>query len=69
MRWLRLALGGILLYEAILTLDFMIGIVAAFFLFQAFTNTGCGGSQGCATPLNRSRSDSEFDFHYKEIKK
>jgi hypothetical protein len=36
------------------------GFVAVFFLFQALTNTGCCGVNGCALPTtNKTRSVKE----------
>ena len=48
MRWFRLCIGAYVAYEAFMTSDPMLGFISAFFLFQAVTNTGCTGSQGCA---------------------
>lgn len=48
MRILRLALGVFIGVQAIIRPDAFAGIVAALFLFQAVTNSGCCGSGGCA---------------------
>ncbi|HRE51491.1 MAG TPA: hypothetical protein PK339_08725 [Flavitalea sp.] len=55
MRWVRLALGAYIAYYAIGHADILSGLIAAFFLFQAFTNTGCAGGS-CAVPPPKSRS-------------
>lgn len=68
MRWVRLGIGILVMYEAIVTLDMLVGTIAAFFLFQALSNTGCCGAQGCATPIRNHLDDSQ-EIYYKEIKK
>ncbi len=50
MRWFRLAIGAIILVQAIQTQNILSGIVALFFLFQAASDTGCCGSNGCSIP-------------------
>lgn len=54
MRWFRLGFGILLGVQAVSLQDSFAGIVAVFFLFQAFTNTGCCGSEGCALPAART---------------
>lgn len=43
MRWLRVLMGLLIGYEAVVQKDFAIGAIAAVLLLQGFTNTGCGG--------------------------
>ena len=50
MRWLRLAIGLFLVWQLVQRPDIFTAFVAAFFLFQALTNTGCCGASGCALP-------------------
>ena len=50
MRWLRLGIGIFIAIQAIQMQDPLSGFIAAFFLFQAATNTGCCGAGGCAVP-------------------
>ena len=57
MRVLRLVIGVFIAGQAIKTQDVFSGLIAAFLLFQAVTNTGCCGAQGCSTPY--SKNDSE----------
>ena len=66
MRWFRLGMGIFIAIQAIQTHDSAIGFVAAFFLFQAITNTGCCGS--CAVPLKEAKSVETEDVNFKEIK-
>lgn len=51
MRWLRLALGLFMSFQAVALQDTFSGVFAAFFLFQALTNFGCCGVGGCAVPM------------------
>lgn len=67
MRWLRLGMG---LYAAVVALqlhDPLSGFIAALFLFQAVTNTGCCGAGGCAVP-NSKMSSTEKEINFEEVK-
>lgn len=68
MRWLRLGLGIFIAIQAIQTNDTLSGFIAAFFLFQAVTNTGCCGANGCAVPITKDKSDKIEDVEFEEIK-
>ncbi|MHB8260824.1 MAG: hypothetical protein ACYDCN_04845 [Bacteroidia bacterium] len=68
MRWLRLGLGAFIAIQAVKTHDALSGLIAVFFLFQAVTNTGCCGSQGCSTPVSKNNSDKIEDVEFEEIK-
>jgi hypothetical protein len=68
MRWLRLGLGIFIAIQAIQTHDTLSGFIAAFFLFQAVTNTGCWGVGGCAVPINKNNSSEIQDVVFEEIK-
>lgn len=68
MRWLRLGLGVFIAIQAIQTHDTLAGFIAAFFLFQAVTNTGCCGSNGCAVPTPKNDNDEMEDVKFEEIK-
>ena len=67
MRLLRLVLGIFIAYQAIKTHDTFSGLIAGFFLFQAVTNTGCCGAQGCTTSMPKNNSDKIEDVAYEEI--
>jgi hypothetical protein len=57
-RWIRLALGGIMLVQAIDTGEFFFGAIAVFLLYQAFTNTGCCGFTGaCPVPPAKTKAN------------
>jgi hypothetical protein len=56
-RGLRLIIGAYFTVQAIETLDIFSGIIAAFFLYQAITNTGCCGANVCAVPNAKNNTD------------
>jgi hypothetical protein len=57
-RWIRLALGGIMLVQAIDTHEYFFGAIAVFLLYQAFTNTGCCGFTGtCPVPPAKTKTN------------
>ena len=66
--FLRLGLGIYIAIQAVETLSIVSGVVAVFFLFQAITNTGCCGSNGCALPTNKSNSNKTEEVKFEEIK-
>ena len=68
MRILRLGIGVYLAVQAIDTQSAFAGVVAVFFLFQAITNTGCCGSNGCAVPVKKSNTDKIDEVDFEEIK-
>ena len=59
MRWLRLSIGVYFMYVAIMGREGVLGFLAAFFIIQALTNTGCGVN-GCA-PRTFSNSETNTD--------
>ncbi|WP_304199038.1 hypothetical protein [Flavobacterium alvei] len=68
MRIIRLGLGIYIAVQAVKTLSILSGFFAAFFIFQAITNTGCCGAKGCSIPLKKNNSDSIEEVEYEEIK-
>ena len=68
MRWLRLGLGIFIAVQAIKMQDSLSGVIAAVFLFQAFTNTGCCGAGGCGIPQIKKNTDSKEEPDFTEIK-
>lgn len=68
MRFLRLGLGIYIAYQAVETLSIFSGVVAVFFIFQAITNTGCCGSNGCAVPTKKSNAPKTEEVEFEEIK-
>ena len=68
MRFLRLGIGIYIAVQAIETLSAFSGVVAVFFIYQAVTNTGCCGSNGCAVPIKKSNPDKTEEVDFEEIK-
>ena len=68
MRIIRLGLGIYIAIHAVKTISILSGFFAAFFIFQAITNTGCCGTKGCSIPLKKNNSDSIEEVEYEEIK-
>lgn len=60
MRWFRLVMGGVMLYQAYVTEDALSGFIGAFLLLQAITNTGCM-SGSCSVPKSNVKSDDIAD--------
>jgi hypothetical protein len=44
------------------------GFIAAFFIYQAVTNTGCCGVSNCAAPTVKNNSNTIEEIEYEEIK-
>jgi hypothetical protein len=68
MRALRLVLGVYIAIQAFTTHDSMLGFFSTFFLFQAITNTGCCGAQGCSVPVIKKDSTKIEEVEFEEIK-
>lgn len=68
MRWLRLILGLIAAYQGIVMHDGLSGAIAAFLLFQAASNTGCGGAGACMTMPSKKESHTGDVIEFEEIK-
>lgn len=68
MRWLRLGLGIYIAFQAIETISIFLGVVAAFFIFQAIVNIGCCATNGCALPIKKSGSSRSEEIGTEEIK-
>jgi hypothetical protein len=68
MRFLRLGIGIYIAVQAIETQSAFSGVVAVFFIYQAVTNTGCCGSNGCAVPIKKSNPDKTEEVDFEEIK-
>jgi hypothetical protein len=69
MRWLRLGMGLYATTVAFQMHDPLSGIIAAIFLFQAITNTGCCGTNGCAVPTSTKKNlDKIEEVEFEELK-
>jgi hypothetical protein len=59
MRALKLVLGIYIGVQALLVADALSGMISVFFLYQAVTNTGCCGVQGCAMPTHKQNQSTQ----------
>ena len=64
MRGLRLALGMIILVQAFIQRDFLIGLLSGFLLFTAVANIGCCGANSCGTNL---KNQDKKNLPYEEL--
>ncbi|MFM9943840.1 MAG: hypothetical protein ACKVQB_01265 [Bacteroidia bacterium] len=67
MRWLRLGLGVFIGIQAIQMHHPISGFIAAFFIFQAVTNTECCGVTNCSAPSIKTNIDKIEELEYEEI--
>ena len=65
-RIIRLVFGIFMAVNAIMMHDGLAGLIAAIFLFQAFTNTGCCGA-GCSVPITRNNGNKTEEAVFEEI--
>lgn len=56
-RWIRLGLGIALVMQAVTSKDMLFGIIALFLIFQALSNTGSCGPDGCNIPSAGPKKD------------
>jgi hypothetical protein len=54
--------------QAVQIHDVLFGLFGTFFLYQALSNTGCCGVNGCAPSVNKSVSGTE-EIEFTEVKK
>ncbi|MCF8448438.1 MAG: hypothetical protein K9G49_01095 [Taibaiella sp.] len=70
---IRIIRGGIglaILIMAFQSKDWMLALFSSFFLYQAITDTGCCGTQGCAPAAKPTKPGITIDtpIEYEEIK-
>lgn len=65
-RFIRLGLSIIIILQAIQVHDALFGFLGSFFLYQALTNTGCCGVNGC-TPVISKSTDSSEQIEFTEV--
>jgi hypothetical protein len=63
-----LALSIIIIVQAIQIHDVLFGVFGSFFLYQALTNTGCCGVNGCVPDVNKNMHPTE-EIEFTEVKK
>jgi hypothetical protein len=67
--WLRLGFGIFLTMQAIELADGLSAFLAAIFLYQAATNSGCCGVGGCGVPTTSKKENlPEEETVYEEVK-
>ncbi len=67
MRIVRLAIGIFIGINAIIMHEALPGIIAAIFLFQAITNTGCCAGS-CALPSRKANNQNQSNTLFEKIK-
>ena len=65
-RFLRLALGIMILLQGIASKDVFMGIAGAIFSTMALFNAGCCGTNNCSSPKPKS-NDSSKEITYEEV--
>ncbi len=73
LRIIRAGIGLAMLIMGIQSKDWMLGLFSSFFLYQAITDTGCCGSQGCAPTTKTPKAGAaaisiDTPIEYEEIK-
>lgn len=67
-RWIRFGLGTSLIIQGIVYKDTISGLFGALLFYQAITNTGCCGVNGCTTDVNPKNASGGSITEYVEIK-
>ena len=68
MRALRFIFGVIVLVQAIITMDVILGLLGVLVGGMAFFNVGCCGANGCDTTYKKTKSDIKaIDVDYEEV--
>ena len=68
MRALRFIFGVIVLVQAIITMDVILGLLGVLVGGMAFFNVGCFGANGCDTTYKKTKSDLKaIDVDYEEV--
>lgn len=68
MRWLRLLFGIFFIVRGIQASDTLLGILGAFFLLTAVTNTACCSAGSCTTPVRKNAITEDEEITFEEIK-
>ena len=67
-RLIRLALSIIIIVQAVQLRDMLFGAFGTFFLYQALTNTGYCGSNGCAPSTTQKINNHSEEIEFTEVK-
>lgn len=68
MRWVRLLMGLVIAFQAYQLQNGLLGFLAGFFLFQALTDTGCCGTNGCTVTPKRKNPEHSDKVKFDEIR-
>jgi hypothetical protein len=68
MRWLRLAIGLVIAYQAFELQNGLLGLLAGLFIFQALANAACCGTSFCSTAQGKQNLGKAKDIEFEEIK-
>jgi hypothetical protein len=66
-RILRLVFGIYAAYLGVFNHDYLSGAIGLFFLYQAFTNTGCCANNACSMPTNTENKQTNDLVEFEEI--
>ncbi len=67
-RALRFVFGVIVLVQAIITMDVILGLLGVLVGGMAFFNVGCCGANGCDTTYKKTKSDLKtIEVDYEEV--
>jgi hypothetical protein len=66
MRLFRLALGIVIIVQAVYVHDWTMGILGILFTAMPIFNIGCCGVGGCATPVQKQTKTTK-DISYEEV--
>ncbi len=66
-RLLRLILGIMMLVQAIMLKDVLLGIAASIFSIMALSNTGCCGVNTCCQSSTPTSKESSKEITYEEV--
>ncbi len=68
-RWIRFAISIVILVQAVIMHDMILGFLGSFFMFQTLTNTGCCAGGACAPKVNNNNNSNQIeDVEFTEIK-
>ena len=66
MRFFRLVIGIIIIVQAVMARDAMLGLAGIFFTSLPVFNVGCCGAGSCYVSEKKDRSKNK-DIHYEEV--
>lgn len=68
LRLLRLGLSTLIIYQAIMAADWMVGTLGGLLFLQSAFNYGCCSTAGSCNSYNTKDSDDEQEITFEEIK-